>query len=384
MKCIVTGGNVKALGKAIHSLARVGDEIYVEPLQEGLSMRTVSASRSAYASFLFAPLFFQKYQPTESGCDPDTEAFRCKVHMKSFLAVFRSLPSLEKTVEKCLLSLNSHASRFRVQLHCKYGVVKTHDLPFQECESLQADFDTGQCGHALRALPRLLADAVVHFPLALAEVTLVASPAGKLSLRSYLEEETEATRTMVTELCLNEDEFQAFHIKQETQVTFCLKEFRGLLSFAESSNLPLNIHFDSPGRPAIFTLDDAVLQVHLVLATLEEPESSSSQMTSCTPKPVAPAYDFTGDDIDDYMIAMETTCGGPAGTEPPPRPTFPMGPTSSEAEEPGSDHEETVLGTPPQKRFRSLFFGSVLSQSQSLAHSRPSQEVLAEDSEGES
>lgn len=31
---------------------------------------------------------------------------------------------------------------------------------------------------------------------------------------------------MVTELCLSEDEFQAFHVKEETQVTFCLKEFR--------------------------------------------------------------------------------------------------------------------------------------------------------------
>ncbi|XP_042314765.1 cell cycle checkpoint control protein RAD9A-like, partial [Sceloporus undulatus] len=264
------------------------------------------------------------------------------------------------------------------------GVVKTHDLPFQECESLQADFDTGQCTHALRASPRLLADAVVHFPLTLAEVTLAASPAGKVSLRSYLEEEMEVSRAMVTELCLNEDEFQAFHIKQEAQITFCLKEFRGLLSFAESSNLPLNIHFDSPGRPAIFTMEDAVLEVHLVLATLEEPESSSSEISSCTPKPLAPAYDFTNDDIDDYMIAMETTCGGPAGTEPPCSPTFPMRHTNSEAEESACDHEETVPGTPPQKRFRSLFFGSVLSQSQSLANSRSSQDVLAEDSEEES
>ncbi|XP_044294374.1 cell cycle checkpoint control protein RAD9A isoform X2 [Varanus komodoensis] len=377
MKCIVTGGNVKALGKAVHTLSRIGDEIYIEPLQEGLSLRAINASRSAYACFLFAPLFFQHYQAGEAGADADTSAFRCKVLMKSFLAVFRSLPSLEKTVEKCLISLSSRACRFRVQLHCKYGVVKTHELSFQECESLQAVFDTEEYAHALRAPPRLLADAVVHFPATLAEVTLAVSPNGKVSFRSYLEEETEPSRMMVTELCLSEDEFQAFQVKEETQVTFCLKEFRGLLSFAESSNLPLNIHFDIPGRPAVFTVEDPVLEVQLVLATLSEPENSSSQMNNC-PKPPAPACDFTSDDIDAYMIAMETTCDGP---DRPPSPTFPRC-SNLDARELDSGHQGSVSGTPPQKRFRSLFFGSVLSQSQSLVCC--SQEVLAEDSEGDS
>lgn len=381
MKCIVTGGNVKALGRAVHSLSRVGDEVYIEPQQEGLSLRAVNASRSAYACFLFAPLFFQHYLLKESGSSSDESALRCKVLMKSFLAVFRSLPSLEKTVEKCLISLSSRANRFRVQLHCKYGVVKTHDLSFQECESLQAVFDTGQCAHALRAPPRLLVDAVVHFPLTLAEVTLSASPGGKVSFRSYLEEETEPGRMMMTELSLSEDEFQSFHVKQEIQVTFCLKEFRGLLSFAESSNLPLNIHFDIPGRPAIFTLEDPVLEAHLVLATLSEQECHSSQTSKCAPQPLAPAYDLTCDDIDAYMIAMETTCDS---TEREEQPLRPMRRSSCDPGDSDSDHDSTVSGTPPNKKFRSLFFGSVLNQSQSLGYSCSSQEVLAEDSEGES
>ncbi|XP_015274805.1 PREDICTED: cell cycle checkpoint control protein RAD9A-like [Gekko japonicus] len=215
------------------------DEITTENMRETqrLSLRAVSGSRSAYACFLFAPLFFQHYAPGEPGPIPDAGPVRCKVSMKSFLAVFRSLSLLEKTVEKCIILLRLCDSRLRVQLHCKYGVVKTHDLSFQDCDSLQAVFDTEQCTHTLHAPPRLLVDAVVHFPLTLAEVTMGASPGGKVTFRSYLEEETEAGQMMVTELCLSEDEFQVFHVKQETQITFCLKEFRGLLSFAESSNL---------------------------------------------------------------------------------------------------------------------------------------------------
>ncbi|XP_032074370.1 cell cycle checkpoint control protein RAD9A [Thamnophis elegans] len=377
MKCIVTGGNVKALGKAVHALSRIGEEIYIEPLEEGLSLRAINTSRSAYACFLFTSLFFQHYQAGESGSDPDDGALRCKVLMKSFLAVFRSIPALEKTVEKCLMSLTPKTNRFRVQLHCKYGVVKTHDLSFQECELLQAVFDKTQYAHLLRASPRLLADAVVHFPLNLAEVTLGASPKGKVTLRSYLEEETEPSRMMVTEMCLSEDEFQTFHVKQEIQVTFCLKEFRGFLSFAESSNLSLNIHFDVPGRPAIFTVEDPVLELQLVLATLSESESHPPANTH---KPVAPASDFANDDIDTYMIAMETTCDE---TETSPSSAFATRHPSSETRESESENEDTVLGTPPQKRFRSLFFGSVLSESQVRTRSFSSQDVLAEDSEGD-
>ncbi|XP_053881711.1 cell cycle checkpoint control protein RAD9A isoform X3 [Malaclemys terrapin pileata] len=224
MRCLVTGGNVKVLGKAVHSLSRIGDELYVDPTEDGLSLRAVNSSRSAYACFLFAPLFFQLYE--EGSPDPDGEPFRCKVFMKSFLGVFRSLPSLEKMVEKCLISLNPRASRLVVQLHCKYGVTKTHNLSFQECELLQAVFDKELCANTLRAPARVLVDAVVHFPVTLAEVTLGVSPAGKVSFRNYLDEETEPSRTMVTELCLSEDEFQDVQVQQQSHVTFCLKEFR--------------------------------------------------------------------------------------------------------------------------------------------------------------
>uniref|UniRef100_A0A452QG35 Cell cycle checkpoint control protein RAD9A n=1 Tax=Ursus americanus TaxID=9643 RepID=A0A452QG35_URSAM len=117
MKCLVTGGNVKVLGRAVHSLSRIGDELYLEPLEDGLSLRTVNSSRSAYACFLFAPLFFQQYQAAASG----QEALRCKILMKSFLAVFRSLAMVEKSVERCCISLNGRSSRLVVQLHCRYG-----------------------------------------------------------------------------------------------------------------------------------------------------------------------------------------------------------------------------------------------------------------------
>ncbi|XP_071415328.1 cell cycle checkpoint control protein RAD9A [Pithys albifrons albifrons] len=382
MKCVIAGGNVKVLGQAVHSLSRIGDELYLEPTESGLSLRTVNSSRSAFASFLFAPLFFQLYEP---GPTPDTEHFRCKVHMKSFLGVFRSLPSLEKLVGKCLILLKPRASRLVLQLHCKYGVTKTHNLAFQECEQLQAVFDTQSCSSCLCAPARVLAEAVVHFPLTLAEVTLGTGPGGKIGLRNYVEDEAEPSKTMVTELWLAEDEFQSVVVSPGSRITFCLKEFRGLLTFAEASNLPITIHFDEPGRPVVFTLDDTVLEVHLVLATLSDLERDSQPApTNGVSHLPAPSDDFA-DDLESYMVALETSTyeGDP---EEPPSPTFPLHNPQTvqgnpEEEEEEEDEEETVPGTPPHKKFCSLFFGSVLTPGgPSLA---PTQEVLAEDSDGE-
>ena len=45
MKLIVPGINVKVFGKAIHCLAKIGDEVYLESEGEGLTLRTVNISR---------------------------------------------------------------------------------------------------------------------------------------------------------------------------------------------------------------------------------------------------------------------------------------------------------------------------------------------------
>ncbi|TEA11737.1 hypothetical protein DBR06_SOUSAS6910224 [Sousa chinensis] len=354
-----------------------------------LSLRTVNSSRSAYACFLFAPLFFQQYQAATPGQDP----LRCKILMKSFLSVFRSLAILEKTVEKCCISLNVRSSRLVVQLYCKYGVRKTHNLSFQDCESLQAVFDPAVCPHVLCAPARVLGEAVLPFPPALAEVTLGIGRGHRIILRSYQEEADSTIKAMVTEMSIGGEDFQQLQAQEGVAITFCLKEFRGLLSFAESANLSLSIYFDGPGRPAIFAIKDSLLDGHFVLATLSEPDPHPQDLRAPElqqPAPQLQAHstphldDSALDDIDSYMIAMETTVGSEGSRT---LPSTSLSPGFQPHCSPGSHSEEeedtepsTVPGTPPPKKFRSLFFGSILAPAHSPQGPSP---VLAEDSEGE-
>nr|XP_014345867.1 PREDICTED: cell cycle checkpoint control protein RAD9A [Latimeria chalumnae] len=248
---------------------------------------------------------------------------------------------------------------------------------------------------------------VVHFPTALDEVTLGVT-GDKVLFRNYVEDDTDPSKMMLTEMNLHPEEFEYFQVKEATDITFCLKELRALLSFAENSNLPVSVHFHTAGRPVVFSLEDSVLDVNFVLATLNDRDSHSqrSQTRGGTsiPCPGNPADDFLNDDMDSYMIAMETSMMEAAGAlpngksrvaEPPCSPTFPQHSfswraltlplegqpaTHSEEEE---DKEIQTPGTPPHKKFRSLFFGSVLGQHSTSNQTLLTQEVLAAASDSE-
>lgn len=372
------------LAKAIHSLSRIGEELYFEPQEDGLALRTVNSSRSAFASFHLSALFFQRFH-TSPG-----QNFRCKMPIKSVQAVFKSLATLEKTVEKCRIEWKPEKSQLTFTLHCKHGLLKTHNLSFQDCESLQAVFDKEHCPNVLRAQPRLLVDTVLHFPPSLEEVTVSVS-GERLWLKNHVEEDNDQSKAMMTELCLSSEEFDHFVVSLQTSITFCLKELRGLLVFAESTGLPISVYFDEPGRPVILSVSDSVLEANFVLATLSEDAHHNDNNNTKRASSPPPPDDFMCDDMDSYLIAMETSeIAGPS-TEINQQPCSARAPAMPShqslcdlEEQQEEEEDDDDLERPPNKKFRSLFFGSVLpTPSQVSNQTLQSQDVLASDSEDE-
>ena len=283
MKCTIPGPNVKVFGRAVHSLSKIGNELYIEPLNDGLAIRTVNSSRSAYACFTFSSSFFLQYVPTtitQNTQGEEEEAVRCKVTMKSCLTVFKSLSTLDKTVDKCKIHLDMKEARLVFQLHCKHGIVKTHNLSFIECETLQAVFTKNLMPNVLTAQSRLFMDAVVNFQNNQEEVSLSMDP-HKVVIKNYVDDEPDPNKCIRSELALDPEEFDQYQVGIDTEVTFCLKELRAILAFSEPTNLPLSAHFQSAGKPIVFSITgDAGFQGDFVLATLAETSSQSSQQST--------------------------------------------------------------------------------------------------------
>ncbi|XP_068101462.1 cell cycle checkpoint control protein RAD9B isoform X2 [Hyperolius riggenbachi] len=231
MKCTLPGGHLKVFGKALHSLSRIGDDLWLDPLEKG-----------------------------------------------SVLPVFRCLTSLDRNVEKCDIYTNFSLCHMVFQLFCKHGLTKTHNLAYEDCEPLQAICSKASCPNILKMQARLLLDVIIHFPTCQEEVTLTAT-LHQITFKTYIDEDISSLKITHTEVHLHPDEFNYFQIGMDSEVTFCLKEVRGFLSFAETTSALIAIHFSNPGQPIVFSLDDIVFEASFILATLSDVDDNN-----CSPK----------------------------------------------------------------------------------------------------
>nr|XP_046242238.1 cell cycle checkpoint control protein RAD9B isoform X5 [Scatophagus argus] len=274
-------------GKAVHALSRIGDELWLDPMVNGLALRAVNSAHTAYACFLFSPLFFQQYS-LGSVFKQGSEIVKCKLLVKCVLPLFRCLTSIERNVEWCQIQIRPPNDRVVIQFFCRHGITKTHNLHFQESEALQAVFPSHFFPNVLKAPARLFRDMVMHFPVSQEEITLSTTPL-RVSLRNDCEEGKDHMKMMYTEMSLHPNEFDLFRVGADSDITFCLKELRGLLSFADSHCLPVSVLFGAAGKPVCFSVKDMVLEATVVLATLIDCESQGpSQLTeslaSTTPR----------------------------------------------------------------------------------------------------
>ncbi|XP_051641812.1 cell cycle checkpoint control protein RAD9B isoform X3 [Manacus candei] len=274
MKCVIGGAQLRVFGRAIHAIARISDEFWFDPVEKGLALRSVNSSRSAYAYVFFSSMFFQHYcwAAVSDPCHKEKESsLPCKLIVKAVLPVFRCANVLGRNVEKCSISTSPSDHHITFQLLCKHGVVKTYNLTFQECDPLQAVFAKHMCPNILK----------VHSSQE--EITLSVTPV-KVCFKSYTEEDTDFSRTMVTEIHLSPEEFDYFQVGVDSELTFCLKELRGLLAFSEATGVPVSIHFDRCGKPIAFSIEDVLLEASLILATLCEAQKEADSQEHCCPQ----------------------------------------------------------------------------------------------------
>ncbi|KAG6461452.1 hypothetical protein O3G_MSEX012638 [Manduca sexta] len=277
MKCHIPGANVKVLGRTAHALARFGDELYLESLPDCILLRTLNAAESAYAMVKFNKNFFTyfnyNYYSTE-----DNEGLKCKISMKSALNIFKSPAHMDKQVENLEIKLDAESCKLIFQLKCRHGIVKTHFVSILDCKAMQAVYTKDSVPNRITSPQRILSEALGNFQSSDDQVTLEVS-SQSLIMRNYVDTNVDLTKIIRTQISLKPSEFDGYAIEAETTITFTLKEFRALLAFAEALNLPLQLHFETTGRPVVFIVHNgSTFEAHFVLATSKC--DSASQATS--------------------------------------------------------------------------------------------------------
>lgn len=100
-------------------------------------------------------------------------------------------------------------------------------------------------------------------------------------MRNYVDASVDLYKIIRTQVNIKPSEFESYVIGSDTTITFTLKEFRALLAFTEALSLPLQLHFEVTGKPAVFIVHNgSTFEAHFVLAT-SKPDTAT-QATSQT------------------------------------------------------------------------------------------------------
>ncbi|XP_076161654.1 cell cycle checkpoint control protein Rad9 isoform X2 [Ptiloglossa arizonensis] len=191
------------------------------------------------------------------------------------MTVFKAPNLIDKQVETCHIRLEPDASEILFILKYKNSITKTYLLPILDCEILQTAYDKNGASNQLSSQPRVFGDAIYNFHQNLIEITLEVS-SQKLLLRNYVDDTSGLSSTTRTQLALAKGEFDQYNIGGDTSITFCMKEFKAILNFAETAGVPISIHFVEAGRPVIFALKNPSFEANLVLSTLSSDTDSQT------------------------------------------------------------------------------------------------------------
>eukprot|EP01103_Thecamoeba_quadrilineata_P015052 TRINITY_DN4637_c0_g1_i3.p1 TRINITY_DN4637_c0_g1~~TRINITY_DN4637_c0_g1_i3.p1 ORF type:complete len:207 (-),score=54.45 TRINITY_DN4637_c0_g1_i3:110-730(-) len=117
-----------------------------------------------------------------------------------------------------------------------------------------------------------------------------------IKLKSFIEDHLTNVKDIQTEVSISSSDFDEYHYNatDTLELTFCLKEFKAILSFCEVAGQQIAFFFDKAGRPILFSVRlFNQLEADFVVATLAEDSldsqssmsssSSSSNPTSSTP-----------------------------------------------------------------------------------------------------
>ncbi|XP_070166105.1 cell cycle checkpoint control protein RAD9B isoform X2 [Polyergus mexicanus] len=206
------------------------------------------------------------------------EILKKKRHKSSAMTVFKSAHTLDKQVENCHIHLEVDSCNLVFILKYKNGVNKSHLSPILDPEKLQASYTKAGMTNELTSRARTFVDALQNFPQNLIEITLEIT-LHKLFLRNYVDDASVMVNTTRTQLAFGIGEFDRYIMGNETTITFCLKEVRALLAFSESIGIPININFETAGRPMLLTLKNQGFEANLLLSTLS-PDSDSQSDSS--------------------------------------------------------------------------------------------------------
>ncbi|CZT15907.1 related to rad9 protein [Ramularia collo-cygni] len=269
-------------------LAKFGDAVSIEARSEKLTLTALNSSRTAYASFaLDAKSFFNNYDFDLRHASSGGDRFTCQLFNKALQSVFKGRTTdsrgRETAIERCDVSIQDQPDktecRLIVKMKSKHGMTKTYRLTYESVEVMHALFDRTSATQGWKISSRVLREYVEYFAPKAEQLDLYAEN-GKAVFTSFTEKVDDGKlilkQPLETSISIHTSDFEDFHMQEGIHITISVKDFRAIVTHAETLKGPISAQYSQPTRPLQFSYQNHGMHCEFTLMTMGDGRGVSS------------------------------------------------------------------------------------------------------------
>ncbi|KAK4619625.1 DNA repair protein rad9 [Fulvia fulva] len=274
-------------------LAKFGDAVSLEARSEKLTLTALNSSRTAYASFaLHARAFFLDYDFKSNNAGSGGDRFTCQLYNRALQAVFKGRTAdargRETTIEQCDVTLQDRPDeaecRLVVKMVSKHGMTKTYRLTYEAVEVMHALFDKTAATQGWRISSKVLREYIEYFGPKTEQLDMLAQEGErKIIFTSFTEKIQDGKEVLKqpleTAIGLDAREFEDFHMQENVHIIISVKDFRAIVTHAETMKCPISTHFSYPTRPLQFSYQNFGIHSEFTLMTTGDYRGASATPT---------------------------------------------------------------------------------------------------------
>ncbi|XP_052901643.1 cell cycle checkpoint control protein RAD9A [Anopheles moucheti] len=249
MQFVLPGANVKILARAVNCFSKIGNELFFEATPDGLDLKTINSTNTAYAVVQFRRDFFISFQQGNSDT-PDENC--CKISVKPILKIFKSLA----TIQTCKIWLEVSQSKIIFQFRCKSDILKTHKIYLLESEHINSLNMSQTFPSAIVGNYKVFTNILMHLHHSVDEISFDLNTE-KTVVSNYIDNDQTDRSTLRSTLSIDSSAFQTYRLSTKANLIFCYKEFKAITMFASLNKLNVRMSFSGPGSPLMLEMNKA-------------------------------------------------------------------------------------------------------------------------------
>ncbi|KAF4553684.1 DNA repair protein rad9-like protein [Elsinoe fawcettii] len=296
LNCAISPETVSRIHDLLVCLSKFGETVGIEARPEKFTFTALNSSRTAYAAFSLDPAIFLSYD-FDSHASSTPGRFTCQLYNKTLLSAFRSRlaenRNADTPIERCDISIEEDADatecRMVVAIICKHGLSKIYRLTYESVEIMHALFDKTTASSGWKISSKILREYIEYFGPRTEQLDML-SKDGKAVFTSFTEKIMDGKeilkQPLETAISIHVQDFDTFNFPEDMHIVISVKDFKAIVTHAETLRAAIIANFSRPSRPLQFAYEAHGVHCEFTLMTTGDYRGESA---SATPRPVATA-----------------------------------------------------------------------------------------------